>query len=219
VSIQPTALSRIATALHIRGQLAIRRPSTRREKDVTPSRTTVLVAPGLTIFMLFLRASASFAQGTEPFSALQQTLRHGDRIEVDDTAGRRWQGTVLGVGPSALRLRVDGRDQDFNASDVRVVRRNGDRLRNGFLIGLGAGAGVGVAAGVTVVSSAETGSYLDSSLGYGALFAGIGAGVGMGVDALFKNRTVIYQAPGRVSASVAPITGRGRRGLGVTISF
>ena len=38
-------------------------------------------------------------------------------------------------------------------------------------------SGVGVAAGVTVVSSAETGSYVDSSLGYGALFAGIGAGL------------------------------------------
>ena len=131
------------------------------------------------------------------------------------------------------------------------MERLGDPLWNGAVIGLGVGAGVGLVAGVIGVREDPRGYPTDvlGAIARGAiLLAGItiGTATGVVVDALHKQRKLVYLTPTskaqpgetrgsrppagalivsravskqRPGVSVSPLLGKDRRGVLVSVGF
>jgi len=53
-----------------------------------------------------------------------------------------------------------------------------------------------------------------------AVYGGIGAGIGVAIDAMIRTERTIYDAHARrASVGVAPMVGRTRKGVAVTVGF
>jgi hypothetical protein len=143
------------------------------------------------IFITLLACSAcAHVQPTQSWPELRQRLAPGRPIAVVDVKGSEVQGKVASVSASALTLKVNGALRRFDSADVREVRRNGDSLRNGLLIG----AAVGVL-GAILPDDRCSGSPRvcnDRQILPRLTFAAAATAVGIGVDALHRDRTVLY---------------------------
>ena len=122
---------------------------------------------------------------------------------------------------TSLVLARDGRLQTWSEADVVSIRqRRGDSLANGALIGLAAGAGTVLVATAFLREASE-----DVDAGFALFAAGVygaaGAGIGAGIDALITREHVVFERARRspVAVHIAPLLGRGTRGIGVTIAF
>jgi hypothetical protein len=103
---------------------------------------------------------------------------------------------------------------------VRVRQRRSDSLTNGLVIGAVAGTAYFVTAAALLKDSDGGDVIVSTALVGGVLFAGAGAAAGAGIDALIVRRQVIYERPASGgSVSVAPLLGRGRRGVAVSVRF
>jgi hypothetical protein len=169
--------------------------------------------------------------GAEPparsLDELGRRLRPGQRVQVLERSGRLSEGVITGLSESSLTLSA-GESRTLAAEDVLRVDREGDSVRNGIVVGAVSGA----AAGALVFWSygqkseeekrATTCGECDSPEII-PVYAVFGAGVGWLVDHLKKGRTPLYEAPlsrtSRATVSVAPVVGRGRRGLAVAVGF
>jgi hypothetical protein len=176
--------------------------------------STILAAIGL----FFL--TAGFAMAQESFTDLQSTLRPGDTVDLTDASGAKTRGSVTGVQPSTLRLAVAGIEREWAASEVREVRRRGDSVKNGAIIGAVAGGVVGGIGGWALGSLFvnEGASFAGPFLTVLALGAGGGAGIGAGVDALIPGRTLVYRQTNR-ALTVSPLVSRDARGVHVAFRF
>lgn len=157
----------------------------------------------------------------QSFSELRLLIREGDRVVVTGTAGDAVRGRVESLSATSLVLARDGRLQTWSEADVVSIRqRRGDSLANGALIGLAAGVGT-----VLVATAALRDASEEIEPGFTALAAGVygaaGAGIGAGIDALITSEYVVFErgrsAP--VAVHIAPLLGRGTRGIGVAIAF
>ena len=99
--------------------------------------STVLGAIGLFLVI------AGSAGAQESFTDVQRTLQPGDTVDLTDASGTKTRGSVTGVQPSALRLAVAGVEREWTASDVKEIRRRGDSVKNGAIIGAVAGGVLG----------------------------------------------------------------------------
>ena len=150
-----------------------------------------------------LLAASGVASAQDAFSGLQTTLKAGDVVTVTDDAGTRTRGTFERVGTS-IRLSVDGVAREWTPQQVREIRRRGDSLKNGLIIGLvsGGAAGAVFGWGVGTIFAAEGADPVGPVIGLVALGLGAGAGIGVGLDAAITGSTVVYRRPSRtVSAS------------------
>lgn len=172
--------------------------------------------------LIVLAAATAEAQelaGT--FDQLRVLVKPGDTLTVVDDSGRRVEGKVSSLSASVLSMTVAGTPRQFLDSEVnRIEKRGPDSLRNGALIGLAIGGGIGAAGMIALAVTAEShpGAFVATAA---LMYAGIGAGIGTGIDALIEGRRVIYARSGspRSSLMVAPLLGRTRKGVRVSLRF
>jgi hypothetical protein len=164
-------------------------------RPVTRARAPfqVVVTVGLLLF------AATSANAQEPFTDLQNILRPGDTIFITDDTNTVTRGKVAGVGPSALRIDVNGSEHEWPAAKVWRLQRRGDSVKDGAKRGVISGAIIGgvlgVIAGATWANSGSGSTPLGGGLGLGLVGAGFGLGIGVGLDALIPGRTLVYQRP------------------------
>ena len=134
-------------------------------------------------------------------------------VYVLDDTGQETTGQFLRLDPDSLVLLIDGREQRFEAAQVKRFAKRGDSLKNGLYIGAIIGAALGVFADACHDSSGRLchgGRKAASVVGITAFFAG----VGLGIDALKQGRTTLYEAPGSGSGSFPQQALAQRRYLG-----
>ena len=97
---------------------------------------------------------------------------------------------------------------------VRTERRRNDSVLNGALIG----AAAGVASGLLLCRTTEPWEVCNDPgplLRIGAL----GAAIGIGIDALIREREVVYGRADSTQLHVAPMVGRGSKGVQLGLRF
>ena len=172
---------------------------------------------GLTVLLLVMASGTpAGAQTAGSFGQLALLVEAGDRVTVTDDTGRMHTGRIVDVTSSALALLVDGVQHDFREVRVHTIRQwRPDSLKNGAWFGFAFGAALGATAFLPRYDLA--GRYAAMFFG---LHAAAGTGIGVGLDALMPSRQVIYQSAGSARRmTVAPLLGRHRRGLAVSLGF
>jgi hypothetical protein len=140
----------------------------------------------------------------------------GETVKVVDRNGEATRGRLLKLTDTDLTVQTPEQERTLQAADiVEVKARRSGPLWNGALIG---------AAAVLIPSGIAMAKYeCDGCLLPVTLWAGVGAAAGVGIDALVKGDiTVMKRAAASGSASgfsVAPMLGRGRRGVLCSIRF
>ena len=161
------------------------------------------------------------AAGAQPAASLEELRPLADAastVIVIDARGHEVRGTIADASPSQLLVRVGRTMHRFSAEDIRTVRvRKDDSLADGAWIGALVGGG-------SVAFNFLDNECHDDPACYAAVgwCAAIGAFAGLGIDALVRDEAVVYSA-GAPRASqairVAPLAGRGRKGVRLTIAF
>jgi len=164
-------------------------------------------------------ATSSVVRAQDSFAALQAKLKAGDLVIITDDGGTQTRGTFERVGTS-IRLSVDGVAREWAPQQIREIRRRGDSLKNGVIIGLVAGGAAGAVLGwgVGTIFEAEGSDPVGPVLGLLALGLGAGAGIGAGLDAAITGNTVVYRRSPR-TVSVAPILSPRARGVRLAVAF
>jgi sRNA-binding regulator protein Hfq len=159
------------------------------------------------------RATVVDGPRAESFEQLMVMVRPGERVTVTEASGTQVSGTVAGVSPTALSLRVDGALRMLREHEVSTVRaRRQDSLANGAKWGLGVGAAVGMASCGTC--------HIGPGLMAAGIYGGIGAGIGVGLDALIRGSMVVYQQRGSARRiAIAPQFGTSHKGVSVSLGF
>lgn len=171
------------------------------------------------IILVAATAEAQELAGT--FDQLRVLVKPGDTLTIVDDSGRRVEGKVSSLSASALSLTVSGTPRQFQSAEVNTIEKRGpDSLKNGALIGLAIGGGIGAVGMIALAATAESnpGAFVAAGM---FMYGGIGAGIGAGVDALIEGRRVIYARSGsaRSTLTVAPLLGRTRKGMRVSLRF
>jgi hypothetical protein len=166
-----------------------------------------------------LLATSSVAKAQDSFTDLQTTLKAGDLVTITDDGGAQTRGTFERVGTS-IRLSVDGVAREWAPQEVREIRRRGDSLKNGLIIGLVSGGAAGAVFGwaVGTLFEAEGHDPAGPVIGLLALGLGAGAGIGAGLDAAITGNTVVYRRSPR-AVSVAPMLSPRAQGVRVAVAF
>lgn len=144
-------------------------------------------------------------------------LQPGTPVAVTDTVGTEVRGEVAGVSETSLTLSVAEASRQFDFKDVRQVRRDGDSLWNGLAIGVGVGL---VAAGLP--DDRCSGQPLrcdDKQIPERITFFVVSTAAGVGIDALKRDRRVLYVQPGRVTVRILPAFGPQLKGVSIAIGF
>jgi hypothetical protein len=87
-------------------------------------------------------ASKSAFRPGPPVSALGdlwKRARGGDAVRVIDASGQATRGTIAEMSTSSLAVLVDHRRREIPASEIREIKRRGDRRWMGALVGLAIG--------------------------------------------------------------------------------
>lgn len=169
-----------------------------------------------------LLATAMPVTAQDRFDHVQYVLRPGDTVFVVDDTGTETRGKVASIGPSALRLVVDGYERDWGAAAVERLERRGDSLKNGAISGLATGGIFGFLAIVAVSAGGGGQGFLVPTNGELAglfgVYMGLGAGIGAGIDALVPGRTLLYVRP-RNRTSVVPLVTPTAQSIQLRVSF
>lgn len=153
-------------------------------------------------------------QPTGSWPELGRRLTTGKPVAVTDTAGAEVRGRVSSIAAASLTLNVAGASRQFDAADVRQVRRDGDPLWNG----LAWGAGFGAAGALLSDPRCSGPSTCHADIPQRLAFVAAMAAAGIGLDALHRDRTILYRSPGRRAFSVAPfVSPRGALSIAVRV--
>jgi hypothetical protein len=101
-----------------------------------------------------------------------------------------------------------------NQGAVRIERRRNDSVLNGALIG----AAVGVASGLLLCRTMEPWEVCNDP-GPLVRVGALGAAIGIGIDALIREREVVTQPAEPTRLQVAPMVGRGTKGVQFGLRF
>jgi hypothetical protein len=158
-----------------------------------------------------LFAAAPAAAQTAAFPDLA-AIKRGLSVTVVDDDGRRIDGKVEEVTQDVVRLsRRDVVEVVPLAQVVRVEKQ--DSLKNGALTGLAIGAMFGI--GATIAAGPDPGFAVAAITGNVLLYTFIG----VAVDSMIDGRRTLYQRNRAVTATIAPILDRQRRGAAFGISW
>ncbi len=147
----------------------------------------------LAVLMVMCGVVPAHAQNAD-LGNLWRQVTTGDRVLVKEASGHQTAGIFAKVSESALSVMIDGKVSEIAAGDVREVKRRGDSVKNGFLIGAGVGAALGAAALANCESTPE-----EPCLGpiSGALLGGVVyGGIGAAIDHFIQGWTVAFRAKG-----------------------
>lgn len=160
------------------------------------------------------------------WAAVPRNIAEGARIVVKTQDGRSTKGRLRHVSDTAIVV-DSGTTMTIAAADVESITE----ARRGTRVGQGAAVGItaGILLTVMVAGGALSEEYCDcddgsardrallGSLAAPVIGAGIGAGIGLMVPG---KRALIYRLPaGPAGVSLAPIAGRGQRGVVVRVTF
>jgi hypothetical protein len=148
---------------------------------------------------------------TQSWPELAGRLDTGSPVAVTDAQGMEVRGRVSAVSSASLTLAVKGMTRQFDSADVRQVRRDGDRLWNGLAIG----AAVGVLGSALTDNrcSGEPVRCDDKQIPERIAFAAVATAAGIGIDALHRDRRMVYESPRRVTFKLVPILTPQTKGL------
>jgi hypothetical protein len=152
------------------------------------------------------------------FRDLTGAIEPGRRLVVTTIDGATVRGRFQGLDASRLFIRTGDGIREFSESDVRELRRRGDRLWNGALIGMGAGAVGGMLLGSNRPGCG--GESICGAIGFGA-GALLGALIGLTADALMPHDDLLYTGAKVQSRRwvVEPLVGSHGYGARVTKAF
>jgi hypothetical protein len=156
---------------------------------------------------------------TNSFESLPEFIRAGDAVKVVTPQGGVAIGRVLALSPSSITI-DERRPATFRAQYVKSIYGEPGRrpVWKGAKIGLL--SGVVLAALVALGSAAEEDCAPDECMTGRDVLIAFAALPAMGAGLMIPGtRPVIYQAERRGSISLAPVAGRGQRGLAVCVAF
>lgn len=146
-------------------------------------------------------------QPTQSWPELARRLTPGRPVAVTDGGGTEVRGTVSAVSAAALTLNVQGVSRRFDSTDVRQVRRDGDPLWNGLVIG----AVIGVT-GAALPDNRCGGRPVtcdDRQIPFRLTFLSVATAAGIGIDVFHRDRRILYGSARRVTLRVVPAHTRG----------
>jgi hypothetical protein len=161
--------------------------------------------------------SCAHVQATESWSELAPRLSHGKPVAVTTSDQVEVTGRVSALSSDSLTLIIDHAPRRFDVKDVRQVRRDGDPLWNGLAIG----AGIGLL-GVILPDNKCSGQPVrcdDRQIPQRAAFLAAAIAAGIGIDALHRDRTVLYRSPGRVTIRLVPALTAESKSISIGISM
>jgi hypothetical protein len=149
---------------------------------------------------LALLASAYPARAQLTFRSVQPGAL--PTLFVTDRAGHETRGKLVRITDTEVTIAADGGDRTFAVSDVLVIDRKGDSLRNGAIVGMVVGMAFGVlSAGIP--SDCPAGE-CPGMRAYGFVFStAVYTAIGTAIDAAVQGRTRVWTA--REKASGAPV--------------
>lgn len=180
-----------------------------RDRSALCRLLAILMCTGSTI-------GCAHVQATQSWPDLAEKLSTGTTVAVSTAAQGETVGRVSAVSSDSLTIVIDRVPRRFEARDVRQVRREGDSLWNGLAIG----AGVGVL-GALLPDNRCSGRPLrcnDTQIPQRAAFFAAATAAGLAIDALHRDRTVLYRSPARVVVRLAPSLTAKTKGISVVIS-
>jgi len=135
-------------------------------------------------------------QPTKSWQELGRRLGPGKPVAVTDASGTETRGKVAAISDASLTLNVEGAPHLFDVKDVRQIRRDCDPLWNG----LAAGAAVGGLGALLSDSrcSGRPATCDGRQIAERVAFIAVMTAAGIAVDALHRDRTVLYRAAGHV---------------------
>ena len=153
---------------------------------------------------------------TQSWPELAHRLSNGRTVAVTTAGQVEVVGAVSAVSSESLTLVIDHLPQRFEAKDVRQVRRNGDPLWNGLAIG----AGIGLLGALLPDNKCigQPARCDDRQIPQRAAFLAAATAVGIGIDALHRDRTVLYRSPARVTVRVVPAWTAHSKAISISIS-
>lgn len=154
---------------------------------------------------------------TATFQGLARMLEPGQRLVLTMTDRAQVRGRFERVEASRILLRTGDGVREYGENEVREIRRRGDRLWNGALIGAGAG-GLGGAVFASGRPGCERGDDASFCRGIGFLLGvPLGAIVGVSVDALMPHDHLLFARTQAQNGHwmLAPILTDGRYGVQV----
>jgi hypothetical protein len=160
--------------------------------------------------------SKLFAQtGSVTQPTLHELLNPGMTVWITDSNGQERKTRIISVADDIVTTTGDGTVRRLQTADISRIRApHFDSVLNGALIG----AGAAVASGLLFCRSMEPWENCRDDVGAMFLIGATGAGIGIGIDALFRGRQTIYEAP-KASARVRAVPMIGRRAAGFNLSF
>jgi len=191
---------------------------------MTRCRLLTLILIGLCGVQSVHAQQAGPSSQVEP--APTNRLTQGAYATVQLVNGSRVAGTLTSVSNDLIeitpRTRFPTPARKIEFADIQTIRQGRrDSLVNGALWG-GVSSGVGALMVANAVLGCD-GCHWEGAaapLGIMALFGGMGAGVGAGIDALIGEKgQVVYSRRTTSTVAVAPIVGRDRKGVVLSVGF
>jgi hypothetical protein len=188
------------------------------------SGIAVLTRIVLAVFAFPAAVSAQTVART--FDELNVRVRSGETVYVTDNQSRTIDGVLLTVSADALVMEAASGRVTLSVAQVDRVRvRRRDSLKNGILGGLAAGAAGGALAALLTDDRASTQCtfFCDGFVSTGQVIAAgmlvggvLGIGAGAAIDAVIKERRLVYErasgAP-QTRLVIAPLVLRGGAGV------
>jgi hypothetical protein len=143
-------------------------------------------------------------------------VRDGDAIEVATSAGQRIKGRFVQASRTSVTITVGGDLREISSSDVRVVKRKGNRYRSGALWG---GALFGTLGALTSAGCSGGSNECGNPALVGAWIGSSGALWGTIIGALIPKHTLVYGPDTSTSVRVVPMLQVGRLGVALSASF
>jgi len=189
-----------------------------KERIMVPCLTRLLA---LVTTGLLVQCAAARAQSPEPspdtmapsavFDAVPagiDRLVQGDELRIVRRDARETFGILQRVSSSALTIATENGSQDVPLDLVRRVRRRGDRLWDGLVIGAAFGAVTSAATFVPCDGYATLGpcgaNFTTSRAGDALAGAAIFGLIGLGIDAAHRGWSTVYSRP----SVLPPATGQ-----------
>lgn len=171
----------------------------------------------LTLFVLWPLSMLGCAhvEATQSWPDQVHRLSVGNPVAVITADEAEVSGRISALSPDSLTLIVDRAPRTFDARDIRQLRRDGDALWNGLAIGTGVGL-----LGVLLPDNRCTGQPPrcdDKQIPQRVAFLAGAIAAGVGIDALHRDRTVLYRSHPRVTVRLVPTLTAERKSIAIAI--
>jgi hypothetical protein len=177
--------------------------------------STVEVSMRIVIAVLTLSCLWTPALSAQTLDSAARLTRPDDIVLVEDVDGRTIKGQLVALSETSIKLLTPGAVV-IPAERVRRIDKLGDPVVDGFKRGALVGGVLGTF-GAAVVLRRKDLVLLMPKIMTAAVEGGL---LGMLFDSMHKGRTTVYRASGvRPGIGVAPLIGRGGRGVVVSVMF